>query len=90
MCGGLLFAITYANYLFTHAHTHTHSLALHPEKNLVATGQIGKDPFVCVWDSTTLETVSILQGGHERGITAVAFNKEGNVRSSICIASSLH
>ena len=55
------------------------SLALHPDKNLVATGQIGKEPFVCVWDSTSLETVSILQGGHERGITALAFSNEGNV-----------
>ena len=55
------------------------SLALHSDKNLVATGQIGKEPFICVWDSTTIETVSILQGGHERGIAAVAFSKKGNV-----------
>ena len=59
------------------------SLALHPDKNLVATAQIGKEPFVCVWDSTSLETVSILQGGHERGITALAFSNEGNVNLAI-------
>ena len=55
------------------------SLALHSDKTLVATAQIGKEPFVCVWDSSTLETVSILQGGHERGITALAFSRDGNV-----------
>jgi len=55
------------------------SLALHPEKRLVATGQIGKDPFICVWDSSTLKTLSILQGGHDRGITALSFSGDGNV-----------
>ncbi len=59
------------------------SLSLHPDKTLVATAQIGKDPFVCVWDSSTLETVSILQGGHERGIAELAFNVEGNVCASL-------
>ena len=57
-----------------------YSLALHPERSLVATGQIGKTPFICVWDTSTLDTVSILQGAHERGISALGFNSEGNVR----------
>lgn len=55
------------------------SLALHPEKRFVATGQIGKDPFICVWDSKTLKTESILQGEHQRGITALSFSGDGNV-----------
>ena len=55
------------------------SLALHPEKRLVATGQIGKDPFICVWDSQTLKTESILQGEHQRGITALSFSGDGSV-----------
>ena len=45
-----------------------HSLALHPERRLVATGQVGKDPFICVWDSVSmaagkLATVWILCNG---------------------------
>ena len=55
------------------------SLAVHPDKALVATGQTGKAPFVCVWDSSSLETVSILQGGHDRGISALAFSVDGSV-----------
>lgn len=55
------------------------SLAIHPDKNLVATGQIGKDPYVCVWDSSTLQTVSILKQGHTHGITAIDFDGAGNV-----------
>ena len=75
------------------------SLALHPEKRLVATGQIGKDPFICVWDSRILKTESILQGEHQRGITALSFSGDGNVNRwssliylyiSLYAPSSLH
>ncbi len=55
------------------------SLAIHPDKNLIATGQIGKDPYICVWNSKTGETVSILQGGHERGVGTLGFSADGNV-----------
>lgn len=54
---------------------------MHPNKELVATGQIGKDPYICVWNSKTMETVSILQGGHERGVATVAFSGDGEVRN---------
>lgn len=46
---------------------------------MVATGQTGKNPFICVWDTTTMETVSILQDGHQNGVAAVGFDKEGGV-----------
>ena len=55
------------------------SLALHPEGSLVATGQVGKDPYICVWDSTTCETVSILKDAHQRGISCLSFNSVGTV-----------
>ena len=56
------------------------SLALHPEKLLVATGQVGKDPYICVWNSMTVKTESILKDGHKQGVTGLSFDKEGNVR----------
>ena len=56
------------------------SLALHPEKQLVATGQVGKDPYICVWDSRTCQTVSIMKDTHQRGVTCLAFNSSGTVR----------
>ena len=55
------------------------SLALHPEKTLVATGQIGKNPYICVWDSISVQAVSFLKDGHKQGISAMGFDKEGNV-----------
>ena len=55
------------------------SLSLHNEKTLVATGQVGKSPYICVWDTMTMKTISILKDGHTQGVTSLAFDKEGNV-----------
>lgn len=55
------------------------SLALHPDRSMVASGQTGKNPFICVWDSGSMETVSILKDGHQNGIAAVAFDRDGAV-----------
>lgn len=55
------------------------SLALHPERSLVATGQVGKDPYVCVWDTFTAQTVSLLHDGHTHGIACLVFSADGQV-----------
>lgn len=56
------------------------SLALHPERVLVATGQVGKEPYICVWDSYTVQTVSILKDVHTHGVACLAFDLEGQVQ----------
>lgn len=56
------------------------SLALHPERVLVATGQVGKEPYICVWDSYTVQTISVLKDVHTHGIACLAFDLEGQVR----------
>lgn len=38
-------------------------LALAPDKRVAASGQLGKDPLVLVWDSLTLTTLQRLQHG---------------------------
>lgn len=60
-----------------------YSLALHPERVLVATGQVGKEPYICVWDSYTTQTVSILKDVHTHGIACLAFDLEGQVNPQI-------
>ncbi|XP_041920810.1 echinoderm microtubule-associated protein-like 6 isoform X8 [Alosa alosa] len=59
------------------------SLALHPERSLVATGQVGKDPFICVWDTFTVQTVSILKDGHSHGVACLAFSSDGQRLASV-------
>ena len=49
------------------------SLALHPNQQVVATGQVGDNPMVCVWDTTGMHTISILHGTHTKGIATVSF-----------------
>lgn len=68
------------------------SLTLHPDRLLVATGQIGKAPYICVWDSNTTDTVSILKDGHQNGVGGVGFDKEGNVSMVIicCCCNSVN
>ncbi|CAH3196152.1 unnamed protein product [Porites evermanni] len=59
------------------------SLALHPDKQLVATGQVGKDPYICVWDTRSCQTVSIMKDTHQRGVTCLAFNNSGTLLVSV-------
>ncbi|XP_068183951.1 echinoderm microtubule-associated protein-like 6 isoform X2 [Antennarius striatus] len=59
------------------------SLALHPERSLVATGQVGKDPYICVWDSFSVQTVSLLRDGHTHGIACLAFSGDGQRLASV-------
>ncbi|CAF95573.1 unnamed protein product [Tetraodon nigroviridis] len=56
------------------------SLAIHPDKVQVATGQVGKDPFICIWDTYSMQTVSILRDVHTHGVACLAFDAEGQVR----------
>lgn len=39
-----------------------------------------------MWNSKTMEMVSILQGGHDRGIATVAFSSDGEVSTTCMIA----
>lgn len=43
-------------------------------QDYAATGQVGKDPDVHVWDIDTLKTLAILKGAHQRGVCAVDFS----------------
>lgn len=70
--------------LFSSCLLSVHSLALHPEHVLVATGQVGKEPYICVWDSYTVQTVSILKDMHTHGIACLAFDLDGQVSTGFC------
>ena len=66
------------------------SLTLHPDKNQVATGQVGKAPQIIVWDSTTLKPTSILKGGHTDGVGILTFDLKGEVCRSFWFFSLIH
>ena len=48
-------------------------------QNVVASGQIGNEPTVHVWNSETKETLSILQTSHSVGVCSVNFSCTGKL-----------
>jgi WD40 repeat protein len=58
-------------------------LAMHPDGEIVATGQAGKDPSICVWSSTTCELLAELKGFHQRAVVSLSFDGSGRFLVSI-------
>lgn len=50
------------------------SLCLHPKLPLAASGEIGKQPKIIVWDLNSTDASCILKGYHQRGILQLAFH----------------
>uniref|UniRef100_K3WHU2 EF-hand domain-containing protein n=1 Tax=Globisporangium ultimum (strain ATCC 200006 / CBS 805.95 / DAOM BR144) TaxID=431595 RepID=K3WHU2_GLOUD len=51
-------------------------VCLHPKLPLAASGEIGRQPMLIVWDLVSTESKCILQGFHQRGILQIAFQTE--------------
>ena len=51
----------------------------------MATGQIGAEPAVHVWDALSRETLSVIQGFHVKGVCAVSFSCSGKLLVSVGI-----
>ena len=51
-------------------------MAIHPNREWVATGQLGRRPYVCVWDAiTTLQLQRIAHPAGMRGVVALGFSR---------------
>ena len=50
---------------------------MHPTKDIVATGQVAREPEIHVWDVEGLTTISIFKGAHDRGVCALEFTGDG-------------
>lgn len=55
---------------------------------MIATGQIGNDPVVRVWDAETKETLSVIQGLHTVGVCAVDFSASGKLLLTVGLEES--
>lgn len=58
-------------------------LAKHPNKRLVATGEVNVHPDVHVWDAQTLETEAVLNTSHKGGVLQLSFSNDGEKLVSI-------
>ena len=48
-------------------------------ENIIATGQIGFNPCICVWDCKTMEIKAKLEGTLTNGISHIAIDKNGKL-----------
>lgn len=57
------------------------SLAIHPNRKLVATGEVGKNPSIFVWDSTNPSSAvsHLKQGTNSRAVKSLAFSASGRL-----------
>ena len=63
--------------------------AVHPEGAIVASGALGSDAAVHIWESTTLAPLSILRSVHSGGVAAIAFSGgDGQLLASLDLAQS--
>uniref|UniRef100_A0A8C4SLW8 EMAP like 5 n=1 Tax=Erpetoichthys calabaricus TaxID=27687 RepID=A0A8C4SLW8_ERPCA len=58
-------------------------LAIHPLKDYVATGQVGRDSSVHIWETEMLKPLSVLKGYHQYGVCAVDFSADGKRLASV-------
>lgn len=55
------------------------SSCLHPDRTIVATGQIGKNAQICVWNTQGIMKLESLLQGHTVGVGAMNFHSDGEV-----------
>ncbi|CAM9732495.1 unnamed protein product, partial [Sphacelaria rigidula] len=59
------------------------SFAMHPSGRLAATGEVGREPKIIVWDTATMQTIKVLRGFHQRAVTLLAFSEDGALLASV-------
>ena len=56
---------------------------LHPDKTIIATGQMGKNAQICVWNTTGIMKIESLLQGHTDGVGAMNFHSDGEVNRHV-------
>ena len=59
-----------------------HCLAIDQSGELIATGEIGLKPRLCIWNSKTMQEIHQIISPMTKGIKHVAFSKDG--RKIVC------
>jgi len=62
------------------------AIAFSPDKRLVATGEIGAKPMICIWDAVTMQLkYPPIKGKLTKGIQALSFSSTGKTLAAVCI-----
>ena len=55
------------------------SFAIPPNKKLIATGEIGPFPLVCIWDSESMNCISRFTSPLVKGVNCLTFSEDGKL-----------
>ena len=58
------------------------SLAVDTTGSLAATGQVGKDAYIAVWDTSSSDPMSVIHDAHTHTVSVLAFSHNKQVRYS--------
>ena len=53
------------------------AIAVHPSKNIIATGEIGPKPQICVWSADDMQLITSFNSPLKKGIAHLAFSPSG-------------
>lgn len=70
---------------FQHHSQEVVSIAVHPNKNIVASADIGNSPAIYIWESSSMLVISCIQEGLKEGVNSMAFSPSGDKLVAICI-----
>ncbi|KAK3286813.1 hypothetical protein CYMTET_5644 [Cymbomonas tetramitiformis] len=60
------------------------SLAKHPTKDIIATGEVrAHSPTICVWNASTCQQLAVLKGVHTKSVLCLAFDPSGTFLASV-------
>ena len=59
------------------------SFALSPNRDMAATGEIGRHPNIFVWDTSSMMQIANFKAPLERGIAALAFSPSGKILAAV-------
>jgi len=60
------------------------ALAIHPSRKYVATGQVGKDPLICVWAASDCSLIAKFRlGKNTRGVKCLGFSNSGKYLAAV-------
>jgi echinoderm microtubule-associated protein-like 6 len=62
------------------------AIAFSPDKRLVATGEIGAKPMICIWDALTMQLkFPPIKGKLTKGIQSLSFSSTGKTLAAVAI-----
>lgn len=60
------------------------ALAIHPNRDIIATGEVGKNPKICIWSASdpSKSLIEFRQGRDSRAVASLGFSFDGRYLAS--------